>query len=517
MAVRVPFEVAISEKLLLKPWAEKLSKPQLTALKAFYGCHLNEEERYHWSVFQGGAVFDELGYPQTVTQLDYTPEEYARAVAVVGRRGGKTSQFAATVIAYEAALGGHENFFNREAQEAVCFLIAQDLKMAREAKGMIQHVLETSPLLKKEIRTSIADFLPLKSGVTIGTAPPNIKAVRGYAVPAVIMDEVGVWHKTADSANPDYEIERAVRYAQIQFPNRKRLLISSPYVKEGLLYDYWRKGTQPGTLILHAPTAALQNPLITRESLAAERADDAEAFERESLARFVDALSGFLSPALLQEAIDVGVAERPPLSGPAYIAALDPAFRHDAFAFTIVHHDPEDGVVQDVLRVWKAPSKDQPLNPASILAEIAPILRAYRVQSVATDQYQFESLKQLALTYGLALYGVDFTGRSKSRVFGSLHQLINQRRLRLLDHKEQIHELTILEKRHTPTGGVQIAAPRGRHDDIATVLALACHESVWLLPSAEAAPTKTEPTINDLCWETIKKRRAEATGANSWW
>jgi len=66
---------------------------------------------------------------------------------------------------------------------------------------------------------------------------------------------------------------------------------------------------------------------------------DPKAFERECLAQFQDSISGFLPPQLVGEAVESGLQERPFSQGHYYIGALDPAFRRDAFAVTIMHND----------------------------------------------------------------------------------------------------------------------------------------------------------------------------------
>jgi hypothetical protein len=530
MAERIPFDEAISEKLLLKKRFSELSVPQQVALKVFYGCDLNQTELEHWAMFQRNVIYDELGYPVKIDPVPYFPQEYEQAWMIIGRRGGKTDTFSTTIIAYEACLGGHEDY-KRASQIAVCFLIAQDLKLARQTLPLVRATLESSPLMGKMIGDSTADSLRLNNGLTIGVAPPNTKAIRGFAVPVVAMDEVGSWYKDSESANPDFEVERTVKYAQGQFPFRKRVGTTTPWTKEGLAWKYHQAGTEgiflpdlqrfayKKILVLHASTAAMGNPLITRDWLAQERARDPEGFERESLARFVDSISGFISPSVLKQAMLDEVGERAPAPEPMYVAALDPAFRRDAFAFTIVHTDPSIGLVQDVIRRWKA-KPGEPLNPSTVLDEIVPLLAEYRVSLVYSDQYQLESLQQLALERGFAIEGVDFTSRSKARIFGSLSQLLNQARVKLLtktpEALEQQAELLQLEKRNLPAGGVQIAAPQGRHDDLACVLALAAYKAVWLLPAAVKANKSAEPTIHERILAQIKSKRAQDGSLSNW-
>jgi hypothetical protein len=457
-------------------------------------------------MFQEKVPYDHLGYPifDNFPPLAYVPKEYEQVWACLGRRGGKTDKFASFVVAYEATCGGHEEECG--SSTAVCFLVAQDLKLARQNLPLILSHLRASPLLQKEIDGEpTADFVRLKNGINIGVAPPTAKSLRGYAVPVVVMDEVGFWYSDSESANPDYEVERAVQFAMGQFSHRKLVGISTPWTKEGLLYKYYVSGTEgwklpleqrgamDNILVLHAPTAAMGNPLITRKWLASQYSKDPEAFERESMARFVDSVSGFLSPSLLMDAIDKGVIEREPLprkshpsdETPIYVAALDPAFRNDAFGFTILHQNSDGNVVQDVIRRWKRQPGDEPLNPSFILAEIAELLKSYRVSYVYSDQYQLESLQQLSMQLGFTIEGVDFTAKSKARILGNLQQVLNQKKIILLDNKEQYSELASLEKKLTTTGGVQISAPRGRHDDLAMVLALAARQSVWMFSTVK--------------------------------
>lgn len=541
MAERIPFSEAIADELLLKNWFDQLSLPQQVALKAFYGLplawdrvdKLGWSELDYWSAFQGSVEYDELGYLAKVTPVPYEPMEFTQAWLCLGRRWGKTDRFSSTVIAYEAALGGHEDYI-RKGQEAVCFLVSQDLKVAHQNLPLVYQTLKESPLLAKEIDGDpTADTIRLKNGIAIKVAPPTAKAVRGYAVPVVCMDEVGIWYTTSDSANPDFEVERAVKYAQLQFPHKKRLGTSTPWTKEGLLWKNCEAGTQGrnikdptkrkafrSTLVLHSTSAASGNPFITRDGLQQEFDQDQDAFERESLARFTASVSGFLNPTLVRASVSQSVYTRSPELRNIYVAALDPAFKRDAFGFTIVHRDDEGRIVQDIAIRWKA-EHGKSLNPAVILDEIKPYLTAYKVQLVYSDQYHLESLQQLALDRGFVIEGVPFTSSSKARIFGNLQQLFNLRKVQLLDSrtgmdaaKETIEELLMLERRNTEGGVVQISAPKNRHDDMACVLALACSKAVYMFP-VSAKKVEKEPTLFEKCMDNIRRKRLQSQRGSS--
>jgi hypothetical protein len=141
-------------------------------------------------------------------------------------------------------------------------------------------------------------------------------------------------------------------------------------------------------------------------------------------------------------------------------------------------------------------------------------------QTLYTDQYQMESLQQLALEMGMVVEGVDFTAKSKAKIFGNLQQLFNQQKIELLDSTlnsaantlEQ--ELVQLQKRLTPMGSIQISAPEGKHDDMACVLALAARQAMWLDQSYVAgAEERQAPSLHEMGMTSLDKhRRVEEYG-----
>ncbi len=527
---RISFEEAISDSRLLKSHFATLSRPQRVACKAFYGLPLSGEELKDWAIFQGAAQFDALGYATKIAAIPYQPKEHDTLVAILGRRSGKTGMITATILAYEAALGGHEAHVLKN-QDFQVFFIGQDLAMASSHLKFVGTALNSSPLLAKYVIKQIGDGIYLKNGLTIVAQPPTIKSSRGMAIPVVVMDEVGFWYTDSKAANPDFEVDIAVRYAQLQFPHAKKIVTSTPWTKEGLLWKYHAVGTEglklrcdackrtgrwrcphkadeqanyEGVLVINSPTACMGNPEVTPKRLAKLQREDPDAFRRESMAEFVDSISGFLPSNLVGDALDSKVTSRPffPRKDhpedpkPIYIAAMDPAFRQDSFAFTIVHHDPTLGMVQDRFIQW-TPTLGVSLNPVVVLDQINTILREFNLSMVYSDQYQLESLQQLASDRGFTIIGCDFTGQSKAKIFGSLEMLVKQRRIRLLDDPTLYQQLVQLEKRRTPNGTIQISAPAGKHDDGPAVLALAVYQATWMLTPQTRAVVKAKSHVED--------------------
>lgn len=534
--MRIPFEEAISEPLLLKNWFygegtktnPGLSLPQQVGLKAFYGLPLNEEELKIWAIFQESCSYDPLGYASNIAPVPYNPKEYSQLTAVVGRRSGKTASWLATILTYEMLLGGHDEY-RAKGQSCIGYMVAHRMPVAIENMGFIRQVIESSPVLKNEVEAYNSEKYLLKSGLAIVPSPPSMKAQRGLAVPVVCGDESGFWYTDSDSANPDFEVERAVEYAMAQFPHSKMVWASTPWTREGVLWKYFNAGTEgrklplgndksefKGCLLLHASTAAMQNPRISKERLTRLLTRDPQAYERESLARFVDSVSGFFSADALKTTISSGLGirklDKKENIKYNYVAAIDPAFRHDSFAFTILHKDPEQGIVQDVVRRFTPLHNISRLNPLEVLGEISQDLKEYGVKILYSDQYQLESLQQLAMQMGLVIIGMDFTGKSKAKMFGNLQKLVDQKKLHLLDPsvseaaRQQFYELQILERKLGSGGTVQISAPEGKHDDMACVLALAASAAMHQDPEV-VPPPKKPPTLEERVQKDIKRRR----------
>lgn len=512
--------------MLMKPLWDKLSLPQQVALKAFYGLPLAGRELDIWAIFQDSCTYDSLGYVTSVTPVSYTPKEYSLLVGILGRRSGKSSTITAFAVLYEILFGGHLKDV-LPGQDVVVPYIAQDLATAKANMLFVSLLAQQVPLLEKQIVSASRDKIEFKNGIVMLPEPPAIKTGRGFAMPVVIGDEVGFWYRTAEAANPDYEVQRAVTYAQSQFDRAKQFLISTPYTEEGLLWDYHRAGTDgykaslddkgefEGALVLQASTAAMENPKISKKRLQQLQLQDPDAFIRESLARFVSSINSYFPAELVHESTHGNGLERTRTENeakgvlPNYVAAMDPAFRHDDFAFSIFHTEPDGTVIQDVLKVWTP--KDDPLGrlePTTILAEIGSICHAWNIGVVYSDQYQLESLQQLAQQYQFSVIGKDFTGMSKSKMYGSLLYLMRTKKLKLLDDPRTVSQLVLLQKKLNAMNQVRIAAPQGRHDDIASVIALGASAALMHRPDIKII--KKEPSLFDLGVECIRRRSLES-------
>lgn len=526
---RIDFADAISDPRLLKIGFDKLAKPQQTALKVFYGLPLDEEGLRHLSIFRGEAVFDALGYVlEAKPATDYQPMEHDEAWEIIGRRGTKTSGFLSFVLVYEVLLGGHTQFRMNDKQQIASFIVAQKLDIAQGIiRDFVEPLVDSSPLLRQEVVSHNIQGMLFKNGHRIVPAPPVIKNFRYFAIPVVAMDECAFWYKDAESANPDFEVVRAATPAQAQFPYRKLIGASTVWTKEGIIWeakqagsyghrlpdDDERKPRYKNALVFEAPTPAMEAPWMEnlprmgRGWFEREFKKDPDAYRREILNQAVDAIAGLFSEVILNQSME-GQPREPRDYNPnySYIAALDPAFRGDDFTFTIGHYESGAGFFQDYLQKW-SPAETR-LNPAVILDEVKVVLDRYHVEMVFSDQYQLESLQQLALDRGFSIIGQDFTANSKAKVFGSFLTLMRNNRVHLLRIQEQKQQFLFIQRMIGHGGYIRVAAPVGKHDDMVTVVVLCAAMAIRFEgPSGDSVPKK-ELSTQEYIMEQIMKSKA---------
>ncbi len=519
MIPRIPFATAIADPNLFAEAWRGLMPEQRAVLKMIYGLPLAGAEVRLWHALHGGATFDELGYPLIYgdSGVPLPVGEADDITFVCGRRATKTSIFN-FAIAYEAVCGGHRRYVKSKREQPYYVTIAQDLLKAKESTRAILGILETSPVAVEQLgnpkESVTADSIRLRDTGIITVSAPNTKAIRGRAIAILAEDEVAFWNSDEKAAVPDVEIERAAKPGLNQFPDAKIFRASSPWTKEGLLWKAYTEGTygrhmpdgpakaaSARKLVFVAPTPLL-NPTLSgrpgaRTVFAKDQAKDPAAYRRETLAEFADAVSGFLPVDLLNRAVRPGVRRRPPSPNTHYVAALDPAFKRDAFALAIGHMQSDGAFVLDVMESWRG-TPEAPLSPRVTLGLVGGVLKQYGVRTVYSDQYHVESLQDLAQDAGFLIHPHPLGWKNKQQMWAEVLTLLNQQddggtpKLALLDHEELLRELRQIERVLTPSGAVKIS---GKADDHAMVLALCVQNAVqYGRPSATPEPRSEQTT-----------------------
>ena len=326
----------------------------------------------------------------------------------------------------------------------------------------------------------------------IRTFPATRIAARAFSLPVAVLNE-SAFYRFEGAANADVEILTSVRRGMLNFPRRKLLIVSTPYSKQGILYDHFRRfygrDDSLDVLVWRAATSYM-NPSITEARLEEERRTmDPQHFAREYLAEFLDDVSAWLPSELIESAVDLGITERPPLIGVKYTMGIDASGAGAcAFAVSIGHpEDQGDGnivVVQDVLRTFTKPPSGR-LNLRSVVREILMLAANYNhIPHAFSDRYAGqwpvqtfeEEAAALNMHFTLIdptiLRGQDVVRLAKSDAFRETAPLFRTNRIRLVDSPSQVRELRNLEARPTENG-IKIGKPmvRGEMDDQAVALA----------------------------------------------
>jgi len=453
------FETFCSDPQLI---GESISKPWAIFYKAVDGLPLTAEEQEVFFFCAG--------------RESYEPRVYTEATAICGRRSEKTST-AVKFALWKALFGGFESRV-RPGELLRVPIVCQDMRIAKDVLRTTRTFLRNSPVLINEIDEDLATEIRLRNGLTFTSYPCTVSAPRGLSCPLAIADELAFW-QIETGANPDVEILRALRPAMILFGQERRLLkISTPWQRAGVLFDEYSQRGEKDILVWQASTEKM-SPRVSHADLEKERASDPSYFAREYEAQFTDDTEAFLPSGDIDLAIRSGAREIPcsPALKGSYSAAIDASglSGKDKFTFAISHRavrgNAGEGIAFDVLRGWQRQAV------GVVCDEIAALLKTYGLRSVIADQFGFSFLRELLSQRGVEVEQLPFTARSKPEIFLDLKLALSQGRLQLLDHPESLRELRMLESKRTSGGNYSISAPRGQHDDYATVVALLAHRT----------------------------------------
>ncbi len=536
---RIPFDKIIGDSRLLKDAWGTFSPEQQAVMKMFYGLPLDNADMAIWHALHGGGVYDDLYSLKSVhdSGVPYVEgREYTDITLVIGRRAAK-SCIGDFVLSAEALCGGHKSRLAIKDQDPVFLHVSQDLGQAMA--GMRQYTLfylKSSPAGRQvlgDMQKSVTQrSIKLDGCGIIQVGPPNIKVGRGHSVACAVLDEIAYWQSDEKSAAPDFEVEKAIEYGMGQFsPYAKRIKLTTPYIEEGLAWSDVQIGThgrflkEPSAreanqfkLVLQGPSPVLKNPTITKVFLSEKKSKDPDAFDREIGAKFSKAVAGYLSPAVIERAICDGVTSRHPNATPYYIAAMDPAFKHDSFPLCIGHLEAPGVFVQDVLVSWRG-KPNEPLNPGIIIPMVGDILKMFNITNVMSDQYHLESLQSLAQQSDFLIEPFILNNENKNTMWRDFLTLIHQDKVRLLDHPNLKAELLGLERIVSKNSKAEKIM--GKRDDHAVVTAMCLHRALQFGVAAAPAVVASEETTSEGIAAVLRLRAESAKRSKAkprpWW
>jgi hypothetical protein len=475
---------ALDDKRLFEPWFRGDSwSTWRSVLKASFGLKLTKSERDRF---------------QAVAEREPPTGRVRELWAICGRRAGKDS--VASVIAAHAAAFFDGSKYLRPGERALVLCLATDRDQAKIVLNYVKAFFEL-PMLKPMVQRETQSGLELTNNVDIAVATNSFRAVRGRAILCAILDECA-FYRDETSATPDREVYNAITPGLMTIPGSMLIGISSPYRKNGLLFERWRKhyGKDGDVLVIQAASIAM-NPTLDQRLIDRALEEDRAAAGAEWLAEWRSDIESFVSPEIVQAAIDPFVYERPPISGVQYIGFTDPSGGSSDSMTLCIAHIENRVITVDAIREARSP-----FSPDAVVREHADLLKRYHVEAVVGDRYGGEWPREKFKEYGI---GYRVAPKNRSELYLALLPQLNSKCVALLDNKRLVSQLCGLERRASRGGRDVVDHAPGGHDDVANAVAGAI---VIALEAAGQELPAVSPIIIDKNGQEITAPTTNQTG-----
>lgn len=291
-------------------------------------------------------------------------------------------------------------------------------------------------------------------------------------------------------------------------PGATILYPGSPWAPWGPVFEMFRKGFGKPDVDLVVVKAAgyVMNPFHWTPQRCAELKErDPDVYETDVEANFADKLIAYLPASTVDKSMIDGLELEPYRDGHTYVAAMDPATRGNAWTFGIGTID-KDGIRRLVrAKQWQG-TADEPLSPSAVIAEMAPILKEYKVDRVYTDQWSFDSIVDIGSVHKVYFDTISVTGPMKVDWFMSLRGWMIDNKLKMVDVPDLRDDMKRVQRQVTATG-IRIEFPKtndGRHCDYAAMVSMLFSQHM-----EEPVEPKPEPTEDEEWSSRIEKQLLE--------
>jgi hypothetical protein len=410
---------------------------------------------------------------RAVAERDPPTAPVKEMVVVAGRRAGKDS--IASAIATHAALADYSAYL-RPGERATILCLACDREQSQIVLRYVRGYFDKSPLLNAMITRETIDGLELVNNVELVVGTNDYRAVRGKGLACAVLDEAAFYPRDG-SASSDTEVAAALMPGLAMLPNAKLVVISSPHMRSGLLYERWARSygkNDPRCLVVRGGTRAF-NSTFPQETIDQELELDPQRAGAEWLAEWRADLSGFIDRELWDACVDRGVVVRSPMDDVRYHAFCDASSgRSDSFVVAISHAEGKKAVL-DAIMEWRAP-----FNAAQVVAEAAEFLRSYRLSEITGDRYAVGFVVSLFAENGVRYNesitihkpGGGTTTLDRSGIYIAFLPLLTSGRAQLLEHPRARAQAIALERRSLPSGQDKVGHPEGAaKDDVINAVA----------------------------------------------
>jgi hypothetical protein len=417
-----------------------------------------------------------LALYQACTGRAFTPRKAAqRGYVIAGRGSGKTLISAGVVVMMAASRDWHAVTGPGELVTAA--IVCPDRRQARVAMRYVRGLLRQSPMLERLIVNETRESIELSTGCVIEVHTASFKSTRGYSFCVVVVDEAA-FLPTDHAANPDVELVRAVAPGLARVPGSLLLVISSPYARRGVLWDaharyYGVDDPESSVLVWQADTRTM-NSTIDQSVVDEALVSDSASAQSEWLGRFRSDLESYIDSETLDRCIVPGRAQCAPVPGTRYICTFDAALGGtvggDSFTGCVGHYEGDVFTVDHLVEIRPK------FNPNTAIDQlVGELVRPYG-GVVYSDRFAKAFVTDRLRHHGVLHRATDF---DRSSAYLAALPQFTAGRVALLDPslsvvaERCINQFRNLQRRTGARGKDAIDHPRGGHDDIANVVALA--------------------------------------------
>jgi hypothetical protein len=437
--------------------------------KKVFGNYINDKGTWgNWKVFLKTAYGLPLNEKEFKVYKKFTnrkkrPKKKFELVACEsGRKSGKTIMLAIKTI-NDTLLSDFWKPHIKPGQKAYYVLIAVDKTQARESFNYCSGILNSSPILRRQILKERTWDIELKNGAVIMIRTSSFRAIRGPLYIGAGIDEAA-YLRDENSANPSSELVKAIMPGLIL--GGTIFMISSVYNRAGYLYEIHRKYygvDDPDTLVWVSETTAM-NPLFDKRKIDRALKEDYTHAMAEYFCHHRDDISSYLPSEAVEACVIPGRRELPKSEGVKYYGFIDHSGgRQDSATLGVTFREKSGKVVLACLR-----ERIPPFRPDSVSEEFADVLKSYGISEVEADRYAGEWVTDSLRKFGIEVKACEKTA---SELYLELGPAINQGSIEILDNRRLIAQLIGLERRTRSGGKDLITHYPGGHDDCANALA----------------------------------------------
>jgi len=402
------------------------------------------------------------------TGLDELPTKRIReAFIIAGRRSGKSTICALLAVFY-AVWGEWKRYISRGERPKI-FVVATNMDQAKIILNYVKAILDMTPFLRSIVERELTDSVELKNGTEIVVKPASWRSSRGFTCGLLILEELAFFRYETDSALRDKEIYGAIRPGMINIRNSLIIGISTPFARQGLLFQKYKKhyGKDGKVLIWQAPSWVMNKNLSEAEL----REEELEAlgvaeFNAEYGARFREDIEGYLPLQIIERAIVKGQTIVPAKREIFYYAFCDSSegLHHggDSMTLAVVHNQGKKVILDAILEFIP------PFDPGLVIQEIAGLSRQYRIRKITQDRHAVAWIANDFKPHGIE---VEISDKTKSQIYEHFAVVMNKNLVELLDNKRLKDQVINLQKYLRPGGMVKIDHVSGAHDDVINAVA----------------------------------------------